>query len=235
MKRFLVIILCLAMLVTAFACTKNGSTNGSGSANNGKDAAPSPTPELKTITGYMTIAEYGKVEFEVYPQYAPQSALNFVYLAQNGCFNGVIFDRIQKGVTLEAGKYLQAYELVKFPDDQEYTIKGEFRNNNVQNPLSVAEGMLVWSRDSKDPDSAANEFMICLDTARCQGLEGNYAPFGKITKGMDILKKIAKKQKVDEYQRPTGKPAIILVCQIDGDTIWPAPDKIIKNKSDKAN
>lgn len=228
----LLLVICTIMMCTS--CNSGSEQNETQKVDLGSitksDSAESENEvsidELTTVTGTFTFAKLGQVTFEVYPQYAPQSALNFLYLAQNGCFNGVITDRIQNGFTVEMGKYLQDYVEAEMPGGM-YSIKGEFPDNGVENPLSVAKGMLLWCRDYDDPDSAQNEFMICLDTAACQSLQGKYAPFGKITgDGMEIIGKIGTR-KVNEHNRPKN-PVLLLTVELDSEVIFPAPDMIRK-------
>lgn len=229
MKRFLVFALCMMMLVMSMACSKQGSNKGNDAAATPK---PTPTPELVTINGTLVFADYGRVDFELYPQFAPQSALNFVYLAKQGYFNGAIIDRVSKKFCLEMGKYDNHMAAKEVPGG-EYGIKGEFASNNVENKLGFGKGTMVWARDLDNPDSACNSFMIMLDTQSAQGLVGDYAPFGKISDdGMKIIKKIAK-MKV-EGEKPTKVVELVNV-EINSTVEWPEPDFIRKAaKSDKA-
>ena len=236
MKRVFIIAFVLLLALSLCSC-KNEKPTGtfttvplkeSDEAKQGDDAETTPEvkiSELTTVTGTFTFADLGQVKFEVYPQIAQQSALNFLYLAQNECFNGTIVDRVQKGFTIEMGQYYQGFKEIEMPDGA-YTIKGEFRNNGFEDALPITEGALVWCRDYNDPDSASNRFMICLDTAACQSLEGDYAVFGTITEGMDIIKKIGKR-KVDEFNRP-NKTVTLLTVVLDSKVTYPAPDMIRK-------
>ena len=120
---------------------------------------------------------------ELFPEIAPQSVNNFISLVQKGFYNGLIFHRVIRGFMIQGG------------DPQGtgmggpgYCIKGEFASNGFKNDLKHTEGVLSMAR-SMFPDSAGSQFFIMHKTS--PHLDGDYAAFGKIIDGMEIINKIA--------------------------------------------
>ena len=131
----------------------------------------------------------GVIKAELYPEYAPNTVANFVNLVEKGFYDGLIFHRVIPGFMIQGG------------DPQGtgmggpgYSIKGEFaRNGFKQNTLKHDRGVLSMAR-SMMPNSAGSQFFIMHD--RAPHLDGDYAAFGKVTEGMDVVDRIA--------QTPTG-------------------------------
>ena len=125
-----------------------------------------------------------KIKIELYPEIAPITCANFEKLVKEGFYDGLIFHRVISGFMIQGG-------------DPEGTgmggakenIKGEFAQNGVENNLSHTRGVISMAR-SNDPDSASSQFFIVQ--ADSTHLDGQYAAFGKVTKGMDIVDKICK-------------------------------------------
>ncbi|MDY2789196.1 MAG: peptidylprolyl isomerase [Lachnospiraceae bacterium] len=120
---------------------------------------------------------------ELYPDIAPISVSNFISLIQKGFYDGLIFHRVIKGFMIQGG----------CPDGNGtggpgYHIKGEFAMNGVDNPLKHEKGVLSMAR-AMHPDSAGSQFFIMHETS--PHLDGQYAAFGKIIEGQDIVDKIA--------------------------------------------
>ena len=121
---------------------------------------------------------------ELYPEVAPNTVNNFVSLVKKGYYDGLIFHRVINGFMIQGG----------CPDGTGmggpgYTIKGEFAQNGFANNLAHTEGVLSMAR-AMHPDSAGSQFFIMQkDTT---SLDGQYAAFGTVTSGMDIVDKICK-------------------------------------------
>lgn len=120
---------------------------------------------------------------ELYPDIAPISVNNFISLIQKGFYDGLIFHRVIKGFMIQGG----------CPDGNGtggpgYHIKGEFAMNGVDNPLKHEKGVLSMAR-AMHPDSAGSQFFIMHKTS--PHLDGQYAAFGKIIEGQDVVDKIA--------------------------------------------
>ena len=123
------------------------------------------------------------IEFELYPEIAPNTVNNFISLANKGFYNGLIFHRVISGFMIQGGD----------PDGRGtggpgYSIKGEFSSNGFENNLKHTVGVLSMAR-SMMPDSAGSQFFIMH--ADSPHLDGDYAAFGKVTNGLDIVDKIA--------------------------------------------
>lgn len=127
---------------------------------------------------FVTFTVKGKGEFQVelYPEYAPNTVTNFVNLADSGYYNGTKFHRVVDGFMAQGGQNDKV---------ETESIYGEFSSNGFEkNTLKHERGVISMAR-SNDPDSATGQFFICYDTA--DSLDGNYAAFGKITYGMDVI------------------------------------------------
>jgi peptidyl-prolyl cis-trans isomerase B (cyclophilin B) len=120
---------------------------------------------------------------ELNPKEAPLTCENFIELANEGFYDNLTFHRIMKGFMIQGGD----------PNGDgtggsEKTVKGEFSSNGVENSLSHERGVISMARSS-DKDSASSQFFIC--DADDPFLDGDYAAFGKVIKGMDVVDKIA--------------------------------------------
>ena len=120
---------------------------------------------------------------ELYPEIAPNTVNNFISLIQKGFYDGVIFHRVIKGFMLQGGD----------PDGvgtggPGYCIRGEFSHNGFKNDLAHTPGVLSMAR-TMVPDSAGSQFFIMHEAA--PHLDGEYAAFGKIIEGMDVVNRIA--------------------------------------------
>ena len=131
----------------------------------------------------ITMENGDVMKAELYPEIAPNTVHNFISLIQKGFYNGTIFHRVIPGFMLQGGD----------PDGSGmggpgYAIRGEFHSNGFQNDLKHTEGVLSMAR-TMAPDSAGSQFFIMHKDA--PHLDGEYAAFGKITEGMDVVDKIA--------------------------------------------
>ena len=123
------------------------------------------------------------IKFELYPEIAPNTVNNFISLVNKGFYNGLIFHRVISGFMIQGG----------CPEGRGtggpgYSIRGEFSGNGFKNDLKHTAGVLSMAR-SMNPDSAGSQFFIMHRDA--PHLDGQYAAFGKVTEGMDIVDKIA--------------------------------------------
>jgi len=120
---------------------------------------------------------------ELYPDKAPITVLNFIDLVNNNFYDGLIFHRVIKGFMIQGGDPLGTGT-----GGPGYTIKGEFKNNGVNNDLTHERGVISMAR-SQDPDSAGSQFFIMHQNS--PHLDGNYAAFGKVIKGLEEVDRIA--------------------------------------------
>ena len=147
----------------------------------------------------ITMEDGGVITGELYPLIAPESVKNFIYLANKGFYNGLIFHRVIPGFMIQGG----------CPDGTGmggpgYCIKGEFFFNGFKNDLKHKRGVLSMARSSS-PNSAGSQFFIMHEDAR--HLDGQYAAFGKVTSGMDIVDAIAN-TKTNMQDRPLQEQKI---------------------------
>lgn len=130
----------------------------------------------------ITIKDYGTLKLELDADTAPITVANFAKLAEEGFYDGLTFHRIISGFMIQGGD----------PDGNgtggsDETIKGEFSSNGVENHISHKRGVISMAR-STDPDSASSQFFIMHQDN--DYLDGEYAAFGKVTEGMEIVDKI---------------------------------------------
>lgn len=123
------------------------------------------------------------MEGELYPDKAPITVENFLKLIDQDFFAGLIFHRVIPGFMIQGGGYDK-----DFNQKECASIKGEFRSNGVQNDLLHSRGVLSMAR-TMFPDSASSQFFIMH--ADAPHLDGEYAAFGKLTSGLEVVDKIA--------------------------------------------
>lgn len=132
----------------------------------------------------LHIRNFGDIKIELDRDNAPISCANFVSLVKSGFYDGLTFHRVIKGFMIQGGD--PAGNGTGGPG---YSIKGEFLKNGVENNLSHRRGTVSMAR-AMDPNSAGSQFFIC-DNNKDKFLDGDYAAFGKVVKGMDVVDKIA--------------------------------------------
>ena len=135
--------------------------------------------ENATYYAEIDIADHGVITVALYGNDAPISVANFVKLANEGFYNGLTFHRIISGFMMQGGD-----PNGNGTGGSENTIKGEFSSNGVENTLSHTRGAISMAR-SQNPDSASSQFFICH--ADSNFLDGQYACFGYVTDGMDVV------------------------------------------------
>ncbi len=152
-----------------------------------KDLFIRENKEVELLSGKhnveIEVADYGTIKLELDADTAPITVTNFINLANSGFYNGLTFHRIIKDFMIQGGD----------PDHNgtggsKETIKGEFSNNGVKNDISHVRGVISMAR-SNDPNSASSQFFIVHKDSTT--LDGNYAAFGHVTEGMEVVDKIA--------------------------------------------
>lgn len=136
-----------------------------------------------TVLVSMKIKDMGTIKLELYPDKAPQTVANFVSLAKSGYYNGLIFHRVIKGFMIQGGDPTGTGM-----GGPGYSIKGEFGANGFKNPISHKRGVISMAR-TNIPDSAGSQFFICHQDS--EFLDNNYAAFGMVTEGIEIVDSIA--------------------------------------------
>ena len=125
----------------------------------------------------------GVIELELYPEIAPITVANFEKLVSEGFYNGLIFHRVIPGFMIQGGDPMGTGY-----GGSDENIKGEFALNGVNNTISHKRGVISMAR-SQHPDSASSQFFIMH--ADGEFLDGQYAAFGKVTKGIEVVDEIA--------------------------------------------
>ena len=147
----------------------------------------------------LKIANMGEIKIELDYKNAPISSANFVSLVNKGYYDGLTFHRIIKGFMIQGG-----CPLGNGTGGPGYSIKGEFRSNGVKNELSHERGVISMAR-AMNPNSAGSQFFICDKDDLF--LDGQYAAFGHVIEGMDVVDKIAS-VKTGFQDRPLNKVVI---------------------------
>jgi len=165
----------------------------------------------------ITMENGDVIKAELYPETAPNTVRNFVELVQKGFYNGLCFHRIIEGFMIQGG-----CPQGTGTGGPGYGIKGEFSGNGVPNALRHAKGVLSMAR-SRAADSAGSQFFIMH--ADAPHLDGQYAAFGKVIEGMDIVDRMAAVQ-TDRQDRPV-KPLVMKTVTVDtfGET-YPPCEKV---------
>jgi peptidyl-prolyl cis-trans isomerase B (cyclophilin B) len=130
------------------------------------------------------VRDLGVMTAELYPEKAPKTVENFLKLVKSDFYNGLIFHRVIAGFMIQGGGYTESFE-----DKDTPSIKGEFKANGfMDNDLKHARGVLSMARTA-DPNSASSQFFIMH--ANAPHLDSQYAGFGMLTDGFDVLDAIA--------------------------------------------
>ena len=172
-----------------------------------------------TVQATITMEDGGVIVLELYPNLAPQSVCNFVYLARQGFYDGLKFHRIMRGFMIQGG-----CPRGDGTGDPGYSIRGEFNDNGFSNDLSHTRGVLSMAR-SGHPDSAGSQFFIVHGDSTF--LDGSYAAFGQVTSGMDVVDRLANTPNSGDNGAvaPANMPVISTIT-IDSDIELPEPDKL---------
>lgn len=179
------------------------------------DEVRTPPKELPIAT--IVVKDFGTIEAELYPHIAPNTVNNFISLANSGFYDGLTFHRIIKDFMIQGGD----------PEGTGmggpgYSIYGEFTKNKFKNDLAHTEGVLSMAR-SQSKNSAGSQFFIVTKDA--PHLDGQYASFGKVIKGMDIVHKIENVQ-TDSSDKPIND-VIIESIKVDTKGIdYKEPEKM---------
>ena len=154
----------------------------------------------ENINVKITMQGGGEIELELYPEIAPETVANFKSLVEQGFYNGLTFHRIIKGFMIQGGDPLGTGM-----GGSDKKIKGEFMANGFNNPLKHTRGVISMARSAM-PNSASSQFFIMHEDA--PHLDGSYAAFGKVTKGIEIVDEIADTPVGWDGQSPKVTPVI---------------------------
>lgn len=150
------------------------------------------------------VRDYGAMSFDLDWKNAPNTCANFVYVARNGDYAGTVFHRIIKGFMIQGGALQKGKSLG-------YSIKGEFKSNGVDNQLKHVRGVISMARTNVKDSATTQFFIVHKDSPH---LDGEYAAFGMMKDGFDVLDKLASLP-TDWYDQPHPLPVIEKVEVID--------------------
>lgn len=192
-KIILATTVCTA-IIAAIGCTKNESSTEIKESN---DDVIVENDDLPIAT--IVVKGYGTIKAELYPSKASNTVNNFISLANSGFYNGLTFHRIIDGFMIQGGD----------PEGNGtgggYSIAGEFSSNGYEaNDLKHIDGVLSMAR-ARNNDSAGSQFFIMV--GEFNNLDGQYAAFGKVISGLDIVKNISKVA-TDNNDKP--KEAVVI-------------------------
>lgn len=197
MKKYAILASALTLIMAVGGCGKR------------KPAEPVETPEAtvaanKTDTDLLELMENSidavitftngeTIELELYPDIAPKTVANFINYVNQGFYEGTIIHRAIDGFVIQGG----GYDAELSRKDVSETVEGEFKDNGIDNPLHHDRGVISMARIPSEPDSATTQFFIVVEDNR-ETLDGQYAAFGRVRGGMDVVDAIATSDKMKD-------------------------------------
>ncbi len=207
LKKYVVAMLIMLSLVAVLVgCGQNSSSTtttpdtSNETTSTEVETATEVVPIATTPVATIVVKDYGTIQLELYPEMAPNTVNNFITLANEGFYDGLIFHRVIDGFMIQGG-------------DPEgigiggpgYSIAGEFANNGyTQNTLSHEKGVISMAR-AQNPDSAGSQFFITSEDSTF--LDKDYAAFGKVISGLDVVDAIQKTE-TDRNDKPVDDVVI---------------------------
>lgn len=195
MKKFLSLLLSAMLIVAGLTSCGTDSTSGAEASSNTAGSKENSTEETKNmLTGKhhveITVKDKGVIAVELDADTAPITVTNFVELANSGFYDGLTFHRIIEGFMIQGGD-----PKGNGTGGSDKNIKGEFAANGIKNDISHERGVISMARSSAY-DSASSQFFIMHKTST--HLDGQYAAFGHVTSGMDIVDDLAENTPVSD-------------------------------------
>ncbi len=182
------------------------------------DVDASAIDKTKTPTAILTLETGEVVKLSLFPEIAPNTVNNFIDLAQNKFYDGLIFHRVIKGFMVQGGDPMGTGM-----GGPGYTIKGEFNENGFANGLKHTKGVISMAR-TREMDTAGSQFFIMHEDS--ESLDGKYASFGIVIEGLDVIDEIALTQ-VDKNDKPL-EAVVIKSITIELNGYEPEAPQIIK-------
>jgi len=189
-KKILSLLICILLTLCFAGC--------------GNDSSKADTENAEKAKGnyfaVITVENFGEIELILYGDKAPITVANFVNLAKEGFYDGLTFHRIIEGFMIQGGD----------PQGNGYggsdkNIFGEFSSNGFENDIKHERGVISMAR-AKDPNSASSQFFIVHETNESSSaLDGDYAAFGKVISGIEVVDKIAEQTPVTDYNGTVSK------------------------------
>ena len=217
MKKSILFVLCMTLFLMLFSgcnAVYTGSTTTSDTTQGSIATNTESTEEVELLSGLhhveIEVANYGTIKLELDADTAPITVTNFINLANEGFYNGLTFHRIIDGFMIQGGD-----PLGNGTGGSGQTIKGEFSSNGVENDIAHARGVISMAR-SRLMDSASSQFFIMHRDK--PHLDGDYAAFGYVTEGMEVVDAICANTKVEDKNgsvKPENQPVITSITVID--------------------
>lgn len=212
MKRrlgiFFTVILSAALLAGCGSKNTEGDAEGSSSAESSSTSTSEQSSNLHHVE--IKVKDYGNIKVELDEDAAPITVENFMNLAEEGFYDGLTFHRIIDGFMIQGGD-----PLGNGTGGSDKNIKGEFSSNGVENDISHVRGTISMAR-SQAKDSASSQFFIVQKDST--NLDGEYAGFGSVTEGMEIVDQICKDAQVEDSNGTVlaeNQPVIETITVID--------------------
>lgn len=182
-------------------------------------ANPAHAEDVQAKNPVVTVdcGELGVMEIELFPEVAPNTVHNFISLVQKGYYDGLIFHRIIPGFMIQGGDPTGTGT-----GGPGYSIKGEFEQNGFANTLQHQRGVISMARTSR-PDSAGSQFFLMV--ADAPHLDGAYAAFGQVVKGMDVADAIVSAPR-DRMDKPLAEQRMEKLTVETFGVEYPEPDTI---------
>lgn len=198
-------IFCALLASVTMLCSFSGCLDEDTSDDDSKDSKEVNTTfedpysfDFGTVTkAEIVVKNYGTIKLDLYPDEAPKTVANFVELAEKGFYDGLIFHRVISGFMIQGGDPTGT----GYGADGQTTIEGEFTANNIRNRISHVRGVISMARKGGDNNSATSQFFI-MHADNPSSLDGQYAAFGRVTDGMDVVDAIASVS-TNSSDRPT--------------------------------
>lgn len=203
-RKIFIVLMSLFVLLSMTSCGKKEEKKLEDGGSSKVDVYANP----KKVN--IEIEKYGTISLELYPNLAPVTVDNFISLVNKKFYDGLTFHRIMDGFMMQGGN---AWGTEK--ESLAKTIKGEFKENGYDNPLSHTKGVISMAR-ADDPNSASSQFFIVDEDSIF--LDGKYAAFGKVTSGIEIVDKICKDAVVEDNNGtvlPENQPVIKRIYMVE--------------------
>jgi peptidyl-prolyl cis-trans isomerase B (cyclophilin B) len=175
-KKIISLLMAIFLCLALTACTGSNKSSDSGSSKT-VDYSNDTNPVAEIV-----MSDGSVIKVELYPEAAPNTVNNFIYLANSGFYDGLTFHRIIPGFMIQGGD--PKGDGTGGPG---YSIAGEFKDNGFENNLKHTRGVISMAR-AQSYDSAGSQFFIMVADAK--SLDGQYAAFGKVTEGIEVVDKI---------------------------------------------